>query len=55
MGSGRRDRLERKLTATNQRQDEITEIVGHVEEQRELKRYRERRERMVDQAGVLTW
>ncbi len=49
-----RDRLERKLTATNSRIDEVTELVEYVDEQREFERYRERRERMIDQAGVLT-
>ena len=46
--------LQRQLAATNSRIDEVTEIVEYVDEQRELERYRERRERMVDQAGVLT-
>ncbi|ELY62413.1 hypothetical protein [Natronococcus jeotgali] len=49
-----RDRLERKLTATNTRIDEVTELVEYVDEQRELERYRERRERLLDQAGVFT-
>ncbi|MDG5821635.1 hypothetical protein [Natronococcus sp. A-GB7] len=49
-----RDRLQRQLAATNSRIDEVTELVEYVDEQRELERYRERRERMVDQAGVLT-
>lgn len=49
-----RDRLQRQLAATNSRIDEVTELVEYVDEQRELECYRERRERMVDQAGVLT-
>lgn len=34
--------------------DEVTELVEYVDEQRELERYRERRERLLDQAGALT-
>ena len=49
-----RNRLQRQLAVTNSRIDEVIELVEYVDEQRELERYRERRERMVDQAGVLT-
>ncbi|WP_339106517.1 ribbon-helix-helix protein, CopG family [Haloterrigena salinisoli] len=49
-----RDRLERKLTETNARQDDVSEIVEYVEKQREVERYRDQRQRMVDQAGLLT-
>lgn len=49
-----RDRLERKLTATNSRNDDVDELVEYVEEQRDLERYRERRERKIDQAGLVT-
>jgi predicted nucleic acid-binding Zn-ribbon protein len=49
-----RDRLERQLVATNSRIDDVTELVAYVDAQRELERYRERRERKLDQAGVLT-
>jgi predicted nucleic acid-binding Zn-ribbon protein len=49
-----RDRLERQLVATNSRIDDVTELVTYVDAQRELERYRERRERKLDQAGVLT-
>jgi prefoldin subunit 5 len=43
-----RECLQRQLAATNSRIDEVTELVEYVAEQRELERYRERRERMVD-------
>ncbi|WP_394743182.1 hypothetical protein [Natronococcus roseus] len=49
-----RNRLQRQLAVTNSRIDEVIELVEYVDEQRELERYRERRERMIDQAGILT-
>lgn len=42
-----------KRTLINQRK-ENTELVEYVEQQRDLERYRARREQMVDQAGMLT-
>lgn len=38
-----RDRLQRKLTATNSRNDDVDELVEYVEEERELQRRREER------------
>lgn len=49
-----RDRLQRQLTATNVRQDDVTELVEYIEEEREMGRYRERRQRKIDQANILT-
>lgn len=37
-----RDRLQRKLTETNARQDDVTEIVEYVEEERERRRQERR-------------
>ena len=42
-----------KRTLINQRK-ETTELVEYIEQQRDLERYRARREQMVDQAGMLT-
>lgn len=50
----RRDELQRQLTAVNSRQEDVTELVEYVEQQRDLERYRARREQMIDQAGMLT-
>lgn len=50
----KRDRLQRRLIATNQRVDEHQELVWYVEDQREVERYRARRERMLDEANILT-
>lgn len=49
-----RDDLQRQLRATNQRIDDVTELVEYVDEQRELDRYLQRRQRKIDQAGILT-
>lgn len=38
-----RDRLQRKLEATNARNDDVDEIVEYVQEERELQRRREER------------
>lgn len=48
------ERLQRQLAATNRRVDEHQELIEYVEEQREIERYRGRREQMLDQAGMLT-
>ena len=48
------DELQRQLAAVNSRQADVTELVEYVEQQRDLDQYRARRERMVDQAGMLT-
>ena len=50
----RRDELQRQLAAVNSRQEDVTELVEYVEQQRDLERYRARREQMIDQAGILT-
>jgi seryl-tRNA synthetase len=49
-----RDRLQRQLAAVNSRQEDVTELVEYVEEQRELTRYQERRQRQLDRANILT-
>lgn len=49
----RRDELQRQLAAVNTRQEDVTELVEYVEQQRDLERYRARREQMIDQAGML--
>lgn len=48
-----RDRLQRRLSATNARQEDITELVEYVEEQREAERYRDQRRRRLDEANIL--
>ena len=50
----RHDDLQRQLAAVNARQEDVTELVEYVDQQREAERYRDRRRRMVDQAGVVT-
>lgn len=50
----RRNELQRQLAAVNSRQEDVTELVEYIEQQRDLERYRARREQMVDQAGLLT-
>ena len=49
-----RDDLKRQLRETNRRVDQHQELLEYVEEQREIERYRGRREQMLDQAGMLT-
>jgi predicted transcriptional regulator len=49
-----RDRLQRQLAAVNAREDDVTEIVEYVEEQRSLERRRAEREERRAKAGVLT-
>lgn len=39
-----RDRLQRKLTATNARNDDVDELVEYVQEERDLQRRREERQ-----------
>jgi uncharacterized coiled-coil protein SlyX len=46
--------LRRQLAATNRRVDQHQELVEYVEQQRDLERYRARREQMLDQAGILS-
>ena len=48
-----RDRLERQLSAVNSRQDDVSELVEYVEEQREAERYRDQRRRRLDEANIL--
>lgn len=48
------DELQRQLAAVNSRQDDVTELVEFVEEQRDLTRYQERRQRQLDKANILT-
>lgn len=48
-----RDRLERQLSAVNARQDDVSELVEYVEEQREAERYRDQRRRRLDEANIL--
>ena len=45
--------LQRQLAAVNARQEDVTELVEFVEEQRELTRYQERRQRLLDDANIL--
>lgn len=47
------DRLRDQLAATNQRIDEVNDLVAYVESEREMARYQDRRQRMLDQAGIL--
>ncbi|XVH33874.1 hypothetical protein ACNS7O_18935 (plasmid) [Haloferacaceae archaeon DSL9] len=42
-----------KRTIINQR-DEHTELVEYVQAERDVQRYHDRRQRMIDQAGILT-
>ena len=49
-----KDRLQDQLAATNRRVDEHQELVAFAEEQRELERYREARERRKDEANLFT-
>lgn len=46
--------LRDQLAATNQRIDEVNDLVEYVDEQRTLEQSRERREERRAQAGVLT-
>lgn len=50
----RHDELQRQLAAVNSRQNDVTELVEFVEEQRDLTRYQERRQRQLDEANILT-
>jgi chromosome segregation ATPase len=45
--------LQRQLSAVNTRQEDVGELVEYVEEQRELTRYQERRQRLFDNATIL--
>ena len=45
--------LRRQLAATNRRVDQHQDLVEFVEEQRELTRYQERRQRLLDDANIL--
>lgn len=47
-------RLVKQLASTNQRIDAANDLVKYVEQQRDLERYRARREQMIDQAGMFT-
>lgn len=38
-----RDRLQRKLAATNAREEDVTDLIEYVESEREIQRRRERR------------
>lgn len=49
-----REELRSQLAATNQRIDEVNDLVEYVEEQRTLERSRAEREERRAQAGVLT-
>jgi predicted DNA-binding protein len=46
--------LRRQLQAVNARQEDVTELVEYVEQQRDLTRYQERRQRQLDEANILT-
>lgn len=48
------ERLQRQLAAVNARQDDVTEVVEYVEEQREVERYRDRRQQKIDGANIFT-
>lgn len=45
--------LQRQLAAVNSRQEDVTELVEYVQQERELTRYRERRQRLLDDANIL--
>lgn len=47
------ERLQRQLTAVNSRQDDATEIVEYVENQREMEQQHQQCERKRRQASVL--
>jgi len=48
-----RDELRNQLAAANQRIDETNELVQYVEQEKELRQDRRRRERMKEEAGLL--
>lgn len=50
----RRDDLQRQLAAVNARQEDVGDLVEFVEQQRELTRYQERRQRLLDEANILS-
>lgn len=50
----RHDDLQRQLAAVNSRQEDVTELVEYVEEQRDLTQYQERRQRLLDNSNILT-
>ncbi len=52
--SRERDRLDRQYRKLIEQREEHTKLVEYVEEEREVQRYRARRQRMVDQAGAHT-
>lgn len=45
--------LRRQLQARNAREEDVAELVEYVEEQREAERYRDRRQRRLDEANIL--
>lgn len=49
-----RDDLRRQLTAVNEREEDVGELVEYVQEERSLQQRREERERLKDSAGVFT-
>lgn len=54
----RHEDLQRQLAAVNSRQEDVTELVEYVQSERELTRYEERRQRLLDDANILkrwTW
>lgn len=48
-----RDRLERKLTATNQGNEQVDELVRYFEDERELRERQRQREEQRQQANIL--
>ena len=48
------DELRRQLQARNAREENVTELVEYVEQQRDLTQYQERRQRQLDKANILT-
>lgn len=51
---GENDRLRDQLAATNQRIDDVNDLVEYVDSEREMARYQDRRQRMLDQASILS-
>lgn len=47
------ERLQRQLAAVNSRQDDVTEIVEYVENQREMEREHQEREQRRREANIL--
>ena len=48
------DQLRDQLAATNQRIDDVNDLVEYVDSEREMARYQDRRQRMLDQASILS-